>query len=290
MKTFNRSALLFPTLLLITETVFAAYLKIDAAPDNYELTREGKVLEVLDGMYLMPGDHLAFRNEKAHASIVSANGALSPIKLPAGGKTLSAADLGSESLATKGSQTWAWASDWLLQRVGLRADAGVYSRSVQAATRAVGNHESIQVPMAGGGELRLRERLSKPLYVAWSGGSPPYQIEIKDEAQKTLLHQGGITSVRHTFASANLRPGAYHLTVADELDHVEVPLVVLADESSRNKPLKDSNEERLAQAMKLAARQEGWPFEAYQEAAEIKDRFPFAQVFMDALESGDIPR
>lgn len=170
MNTDPRKALFLSTLLLISQTVCAAYLKIDAAPENYELTRGGKVLEVLDGMYLMPGDHLAFRTDQAHASIVSANGAISPINVPAGGKTLSAAELGAESLSTKGSQTWAWASDWLLQRVGLRADAGVYTRSVQAATRAVGNHESIQVPMAGGGELRLRARLSKPLYVAGAVG------------------------------------------------------------------------------------------------------------------------
>ena len=289
MNTDHRSVLLLTALLLITESLFAAYLKIDAAPENYELTRGGKVLEVLDGMYLMPGDHLTFRTDQAHASIVSANGALNPIQVPAGGKTLSAAELGAESLSTKGSQTWAWASDWLLQRVGLRADAGVYTRSVQAATRGVGNYESIQVPMAGGGDLRLRARISKPLHLAWSGGTPPYQVEIKDEAQKTLVHQGGIPGVRHTFISVNLKPGSYQIEIADDLDRVQVPLMVIADEGSLEKLAKASNEERLAAAMKMAARQEGWPFEAYQEAAAIKDRFPFAQVFMDALESGDIP-
>lgn len=289
MNTYPHRGLLLVTLLCITESVFSAYLKIDAAPENYELTRGGKPLEVLDGMYLMPGDHLAIRTDKAHASIVSANGTLSGISLPAGGKALSASDLGAESLSAKGSQTWAWASDWLLQRVGLRADAGGYSRSVQAATRAVGNHESIQVPMAGGGELRILSRLSKPLHVAWSGGSPPYQIELKDEAQKSVLHQGGINTVRHTFTSVNLKPGAYQLIISDDFDHIDVPLMVLADEGLREKSSKASYEDRLGDAMKMAARQEGWPFEAYQEAADIKDRFPFAQVFMDALESGDIP-
>lgn len=289
MHTLPIKGLLLLTLLFVGESAFSAYLKIDSAPSNYELVRAGKPLEVLDGMYLMAGDHLALRTDKAHASIVSANGTLSPINLPVGGKTLSASDLGGESLSAKGGQTWAWASDWLLQRVGLRSDAGGYGRSVQAATRAVGNHESIEVPMAGGGELRVLSRLSKPLHVAWSGGSPPYQIELKDEAQKSVLHQGGIGTVRHTFASVNLKPGAYQLIISDELDHVEVPLMVLANEGSREKPSKASYEDRLGEAMKLAARQEGWPFEAYQEAADIKDGFPFAQVFMEALESGDIP-
>lgn len=289
MNTLPQRALLILTLLFVTKSVFSAYLKIDAAPEHYELTRSGKLLEVLDGMYLMPGDHLVIRSDKAHASIVSANGTLSSINPPAEGKTLSASDLGAESLSAKGSQTWVWASDWLLQRVGLHADAGGYSRSVQAATRAVGNHESIQIPMAGGGELRIMSRQSKPLSVAWSGGSPPYQIELKDEAQKSILHQGGVTTVRHTFPSVNLKPGAYQLVVSDELDHVEVPLMVLADEGFREKSSKSSYEDRLADAMKIAARQEGWPFEAYQEAADIKERFPFAQVFMEALESGDIP-
>lgn len=143
--------------------------------------------------------------------------------------------------------------------------------------------------MAGGGELRVISRRSKPLHVAWSGGSPPYQIELKDEAQKSVLHQEGIATVRHTFSSVNLNPGAYKLIISDELDHVEVPLMVLTDEGLGDKSSKASYEEKLAEAMKMAARQDGWPFEAYQEAAEIKDRFPFALVFMEALESGDIP-
>ena len=101
MNTDHRRVLLLTALLLITEPLFSAYLKIDAAPENYELTRGGKVLEVLDGMYLMPGDHLAFRTDQAHASIVSANGAISPINVPAGGKTLSAAELGADVTVAK---------------------------------------------------------------------------------------------------------------------------------------------------------------------------------------------
>ena len=103
------------------------------------------------------------------------------------------------------------------------------------------------------------------------------------------MHQGGIPNVRHTFASVNLKPGSYQIEIADDLDRVQVPLMVISDEGSLEKLAKASNEERLAAAMKMAARQEGWPFEAYQEAAAIKDRFPFAQVLMQALESGDIP-
>lgn len=282
----------FALITLITAGAEAAtYLKIDSAADAYVLIRGDKPVDVQDGMYLKPGDHLEIKSSNAHASLVSATGKLIALDIPPGGKSLSAAELGGDPSKEKLSQTWNWASDWLLQRVGAKAEETDNKRVVQAAARAVGGGEPLAVPLASQGGLRLLGGTKRPFNIAWSGGQGPYSVALKSEDQKIRAEAHAIEGHHYAFESFVLSPGSYTLDVMDQIETVHVPLVVVSrgDLPENEAPASRSDQETLANSMKLVTRQQGWAFEAYQQAVLLEPRMPFAKVFVEALESGDFP-
>ena len=88
-----------------------------------------------------------------------------------------------------------------------------------------------------------------------------------------------------------LKPGSYSLDVKDQIETIQVPLVVVSqgDLPEKETPATRNEQEALANSIQLATRQQGWAFEAYQQAILLEPRLPFAKVFVDALEAGDFP-
>ncbi|MEN9680654.1 MAG: hypothetical protein RLZZ627_547 [Pseudomonadota bacterium] len=269
----------------------ATYLKIDSSADAYVLIRGDKPVDVQDGMYLKPGDHLEIKSATAHASLVSATGKLTALDIPPGGKSLSAAELGGDPSKEKFSQTWNWASDWLLQRVGVKPEETDNKRVVQAAARAVGGGEPLAVPLASQGGLRLIGGTKRPLNIAWSGGKGPFNVTLKSDNQTIRGEAHAIEGHHFAFETLMLNPGNYSFDVTDQVETVHVPLVVVArgDVPENENSASRNDQETLANSIKLATRQQGWAFEAYQQAIPLEPRLPFAKVFVDALESGDFP-
>lgn len=269
----------------------ASYLKIDSSPAAYGLTRSGKPVEVQDGMYLKAGDRVEIKNEGAHVQVVTGTGKLIPLEVPPGGKTLGAAELGGSTSEEKVSQTWKWASDWLLQRIGAQTESVSNARIVQAASRAVGSGESLSIPMANQGGLRMISQNKRPLVVAWSGGKGPFKIEIKNPEGTIVIRHDGAVENHFRFDAVSFTPGLYSLVVSDQIETIETPLTVVSRGNEPSEALKStkSDQETLAGIIKLSTRQQGWAFESYQQASLLSDRMPFAKVFTEALEIGDIP-
>jgi len=292
MRPLKRLPLGFVMMILMTGAAEAAtYLKIDAAADAYVLIRGDKPVNVQDGMYLKPGDHLEIKKTDAHASLVSATGKLTALELPPGGKSLSAAELGGDPSNEKLSQTWNWASDWLLQRVGVKPEEADNKRVVQAASRAVGGGEPLAVPLANQGGLRLKGGTKRAIHVAWSGGKGPFSVSLKSDDQTIRGEAHEVEGHQYAFESLMLKPGSYSLDVKDQIETIQVPLVVVSqgDLPEKETPATRNEQEALANSIQLATRQQGWAFEAYQQAILLEPRLPFAKVFVDALEAGDFP-
>ena len=287
-------ALAFVLFLTTGPTFAVAYLKIDKAASSYALTRDGKALNVVDGMYLKPGDTLILKDQTAKAAVVMANGSVKPLEMTGSQKILAAPDLGGNDLGQRTEATWNSAVDWLLVRVGARDSGQPSEKIVQASARALGDTETLLIPLGQDGGLRITEKKQQPLHVAWSGGHAPFTLTLKDAVGQPIAVEKGIASHRHIFENLSLKPGNYQLEIAGGEDQISMPLAVVGASGSATtqKKLPSTDSERqnlLIEAMTLAKKGNGWAFESYQIAANLAPSFPFAKIYLEALESGDIP-
>ena len=287
-------ALAFLLFLTTGPTFAVAYLKIDKAASSYALTRDGKALNVVDGMYLKPGDTLILKDQTAKAAVVMANGSVKPLEMTGSQKILAAPDLGGNDLGQRTEATWNAAVDWLLVRVGARDSGQPSERIIQASARSLGDNETLLIPLGQDGGLRITEKKQQPLHVAWSGGHAPFILALKDAVGQPIALEKGIASHRFTFENLSLKPGNYQLEIAGGEDQISMPLAVVGASGSATtqKKLPSTDSERqnlLIEAMTLAKKGNGWAFESYQIAANLAPSFPFAQIYLEALESGDIP-
>ncbi len=287
-------AFAFALFLTAGPTFAVAYLKIDKTGSSYALTRDGKTLNVVDGMYLKPGDNLMLKDQTAKAAVVMANGLVKPLDMTGGQKILTSPDLGGNNVGQRTEATWNTAVDWLLVRVGARDSEQPSEKIVQASARALGDNETLLIPLGQDGGLRITEKKQQPLHVAWSGGHAPFTLTLKDAVGQPIALEKEIASHRYTFENLSLKPGDYQLNISGGEDQISMPLAVVgaSGAATSQKKLPSTDDERqnaLIDAMNLAKQGNGWAFESYQIAANLAPSFPFAKIYLEALESGDIP-
>ena len=130
---------------------------------------------------------------------------------------------------------------------------------------------------------------TRALYFAWGGGKAPYELTIKS-AGKALLILKGVQKKRVKTQNVSLTVGNYDLQIKDaENRTADYIFTVVKSKPAYPKELLDtsvSEATRLtAQATWLAAqKKKKWVFEAYQQIAELAERYPAARVVRHALE------
>jgi len=135
---------------------------------------------------------------------------------------------------------------------------------------------------------------TKPLYLGWAGGTPPYNVEIKRE-QKTLVQLSELPTWRiHTLKCLLLQRGDYRVILSDAKQKpVEYIFTVVANKPLYPPELQNANLPELTrltlQAAWLASQDRGiWTFEAYQSVAPIAQYYRPARILRDTLEKGKL--
>jgi hypothetical protein len=133
---------------------------------------------------------------------------------------------------------------------------------------------------------------TKPLYLAWASGTPPYDVEIKRD-QETLVQLSGLPTWRiHTLKCLLLQRGDYRVILSDaKHEPVEYIFTVVANKPLYPPELQNANLPELTrltlQAAWLASQDRGiWAFEAYQSVAPIAQYYQPARILRDTLEKG----
>lgn len=136
----------------------------------------------------------------------------------------------------------------------------------------------------------------RPLFLAWDGGSPPYEVRIRTgSAADVLTVVGGVAEARVRTAALSIPVGRLQVEILDragrragETAHVvERAPAEPADlrESGLPTPMR-----RALFAAWLAGRERGqWSLEAYQLAAADASSYEPAALLRDGLEAGDRP-
>jgi hypothetical protein len=133
----------------------------------------------------------------------------------------------------------------------------------------------------------------KPLYLAWAGGTPPYNLEIKRH-KKTLVSLKGLSTRRiHSLKCLLLQRGDYRVILRDaKQKQLAYTFTVVANKPPYPPELQNANLPDLTrltlQAAWLAAQEKGiWAFEAYQSVAPIAQYYQPARILRDTLEKGE---
>lgn len=177
-----------------------------------------------------------------------------------------------------------WLSDFVRGRAGAEPGAGV-----SLVTRGAG---ALGAPLLADG-MRLVAGSRSGLALAWSGGTPPYRVELADAAGRPLaaLESAGVAASLDAFV---LPAGAFTLRVVDAGGtSVTARGEALAAAPAAPAALgADAFAPPLRETLGAAwlAGQEGgaWRLEAYQRAATAGDYAP-ARALRDALAAGDAP-
>ena len=155
----------------------------------------------------------------------------------------------------------------------------------------------ISLPLALGAKVRLRAG-TRPLYLAWQGGEPPYQVRLTNAAGKELWKQTGIAAPggnTQPFKTAPvpLTPGQYRLTIRDAQRQATVAVEVVP--ASPLPPpatlagITDADIRQTLEALWLVSQSEAWRLEAYQRVIPLEAQHRPARLLRYSLEKGQAP-
>jgi hypothetical protein len=258
--------------------------------DAYSFKRDGKILLIQPTLLVgdqivvnkaTPTIHLKFGDNE----VVKVNYENSPYTVKSKGK-----------VSSTRSNLWAW----LKQVVTDWHEEELQTTVATINTRGVGDAPpDISAPYTHLlKKYRSRNLVAgtKPLYLAWGGGKAPYELTIKS-AGKAVLILKGVQKKRIKTPIFSLMVGDYQLQIKDAGNRTaDYLFTVVKSKPAYPKELLDtsvSEATRLtAQATWLAAqKKKKWVFEAYQQIAELAERYPAARVVRHALEQrARIPR
>jgi hypothetical protein len=154
----------------------------------------------------------------------------------------------------------------------------------------------ISLPLAPGEKARLRAG-TYPLYLAWRGGEPPYQVRLTTADGKELLKQSNITAPggnTQPFKTAplDLAPGQYQLIISDALRQTRIAVEVLPTTALPTPPatlraVDTADIRQTLEALWLASQGEAWRLEAYQQVMPLEGQHRPARLLRYSLEKGE---
>jgi hypothetical protein len=251
-------------------------------PEAYSFMRDGKSLPIQPTLLVgdqivvnkaTPTIHLKLGNNE----VVKVNYENSPYTVKSKG-----------NMSSTSSNLWAW----LKQVVTDWHEEELQTTLASVNTRGIGDTSpDISAPYTNLlKKYRYRNLVAgtRPLYLAWGGGKAPYELTIKSAAGKALLILKGVQKKRIKTPDFSWMVGNYHLQIKD-IDNRTADYIFTVVKSKPAYPkelLEVPEATRLtAQAIWLAAqKKKKWVFEAYQQVAELAERYPAAQVVRHALE------
>lgn len=251
--------------------------------DAYSFKRDGKILPIQPT--LLVGDQIVVNKatptihlKLGDNEVVKVNYENSPYTVKSKGK-----------VSSTRSNLWAW----LKQVVTDWHEEEIQTTLVTVSTKGVGDAPpDISAPYTHLlKEYSYRNLVAgtRALYFAWGGGKAPYELTIKS-AGKALLILKGVQKKRVKTQNFSLTVGNYDLQIKDADNRTANYLfTVVNSKPAYPKELLEtsvSEATRLtAQATWLAAqKKKKWVFEAYQQIAELAERYPAARVVRHALE------
>ena len=242
-------------------------------PGDHEIIREGEPVPVAVFAPLRTGDRVA----------VTATGETLVLRLNDEVLELTNEDPalvleeGPES-ATIATNLASWAGEWI------SGDSGPDTTRVALSARSV----DLAAPSWGNGTARLVAG-DRALALAWRGGHAPYEIVLArlspDAAELGRWRIEDAASLRTPRVA--LKEGAHRLVIRDG-QGAELTLALQVVGERPASPLRgDEPLEQTLSAAWLAGRdQDLWRFEAYQQVAALRERYPPAALLCDALERG----
>lgn len=189
------------------------------------------------------------------------------------------------------SKLLSWLRSIVLSSVG-KADLAQPRLVIAASRSAGGTQEPLSVPLFERPEYLLVAG-KRNLHFAWHGGLPPYVLRLSDKQSGVVLAEiNGVQDKRTMFASVDIPPGVYLLSISDarneqRLQRIgvvsEVALPVRQGVNDMGLPV---DVRALYNAAWLTGQQNGqWRLESYQQLMALN--LPEAIFLREALASGE---
>ncbi|MCP4696041.1 MAG: hypothetical protein GY862_04210 [Gammaproteobacteria bacterium] len=283
---------------------WGAYIDIlNGPPSAFVLTRDGRKIKAPHYTLLQAGDEIRVRKPKNNLYEDKENYLILALENGAF-VTLKYTDTQNAPYRVKGGAASPIA-------------AGGFMKSVTAWFGKLHRHEIRLLSLGHRGGRRSAARLSMPLlkgdkarllpgervlHLAWSGGEPPYRMQIYREGEGTAwqskqnIHETKLALEKHLYAS-----GRYQAVLSDSRDNKAEGTFTVSVESGpalagpetllvRQSDLPERNK-RILLAVWLAAQGKGeWAFEAYQQVADLTAHYHPALLLRYGLEAGSRPK
>ncbi len=278
-------------LLLITSVATPAATWIEdfsGDPADFRLERGTQPLPVEIYRMLQAGDRLTVLEEDSVLYLKRDDGSRVDIRKSA------APYIVQETGQPPGPMTnlWQEISAWLTRQ---RVD-GVDRPVISVITKG-GPIPPISLPLVPGEKARL-DAGTRPLYLAWQGGEPPYQVRLTNAAGQELLKQSGIAAPggnTQPFKTAPvpLTPGQYQLIISDAQRQATVAVEVVPatplPPPATLAGITDADIRQTLEALWLASQGEAWRLEAYQRVMPLEAQHRPARLLRYSLEKGQAP-
>ncbi len=277
-------------LLAVSVTASAATWIVDftGEPDDFRLERDNQTLPVEIYRQLQPNDRLFVLVDGSVLSLKQDDG--SRIEIRKNNSPYIIRDQGQPPAAL--DNLWHGLCSWLTKQRLEEVDRpviGIYTRGEPV--------QPISLPLVPSATTRLSAG-TRPLYLAWQGGEPPYQVRLTNAAGKEIMKQsdiaapGGNTQPFKT-ASLPLTPGQYRLIISDAQRQaavaVEVVPVTPLPPPATLAGITDADIRQTLEALWLASQGEIWRLEAYQRVMSLEAQHRPARLLRYSLENGQAP-
>lgn len=288
-------------LLAANMTVSAATWIVDFSgkPEDFRLEHGNQTLPVEIYRQLQPNDRLSVLVEDSSISLKQDDG--SRIEIQKSNSPYVIRDQGKPPTALDNflhiCRTWLTRQrleevDRPVIGISTRAPViGIYTRAPREPV------PPISLPLAPGAKVRLSAG-TRPLYLAWQGGEPPYQVRLTNAAGKELMKQtdikvpGGNAQPFET-APVALKPGQYRLLINDNHRQTTVAIEVVSaiplPPSKILAGVRDADIRQTLEALWLASQGEIWRLEAYQRVMPLAGQHRPARLLRYSLEKGQAP-
>lgn len=257
----------------------------DGDAEQYLILRNGQRIKAAIFMPLLEGDEIAVRGSAGRLRVALGDGRSTKEVGPGSGSYI----VGAAQVPTLPTNLMRWATGWFT--------AWNQARQTPVVAVHVRSGRPIFAPPFDGMPGRLQAG-TRSLFLAWTGGKPPYRVSLgRDGTDTPLLSLTGISGSQVRADNVALQPGTYILTVEDAAGGQDRAKVIVAPANQVPVPPDELVRSPLAPAARttlfaawLAAHDEGvWVFEAYQQASLVATPGSPADLLRDALERGERP-
>ncbi len=288
----NRYVTSLSSLLLLAASVTASaatwIVDFTGEPEDFRLERGNQTLPVEIYRQLQPNDRLFVLVDGSVMSLKQDDG--SRIEIQKSNSPYVIRDQGKPPAALDNflHGCRAWLTRQRLEEVD-RPVIGIYTRGEPVPP--------ISLPLAPSATTRLSAG-TRPLYLAWQGGEPPYQVRLTNAAGKELMKQTGIAvpggnTQPFKTAPVPLTPGQYQLIISDAqrqaIVAVEVVPAIPLPPPATLAGITDADIRQTLEALWLAGQDEAWRLEAYQRVMPLEGQHRPARLLRYSLEKGQAP-